>query len=100
MVGFGPSKEADPQLNVVGLTEAQREAVKDIDPELVKLGFAVVQRQKGESFRQAWKNHWRAASWSIFLTSALFMEGYDTAVVSPVGFSFPAPWLLLQGHHH
>ncbi|ORY31075.1 trehalose transport-related protein [Naematelia encephala] len=73
----------------VGLTEAQLNAVIDIDPELVRLGYDVVGRQKKESFRQAWRNHWRAACWSIFLTSALFMEGYDTAVINSF-FGLPA----------
>jgi SP family general alpha glucoside:H+ symporter-like MFS transporter len=65
----------------VGLTEAQLQADTGVDPELVRLGYAVIERQKQETFREAWRNHWRAACWSIFLTSALFMEGYDTAVV-------------------
>jgi SP family general alpha glucoside:H+ symporter-like MFS transporter len=66
----------------IGLTDAQLRAEVDVEPELVRLGYEVVERQKKETFREAWRNHWRAACWSIFLTSALFMEGYDPAVVS------------------
>ena len=69
--------------NVVGLTDEQIRAVSgQVDPQLIRVGYEVIARQKTESFRQAWKNHWKAACWSIFLTSALFMEGFDTAVVS------------------
>ena len=76
----GPAKALS-----VGLTEAQLQADTGVDPELVRIGYAVIEKQKQETFREAWHNHWRAACWSIFLTSALFMEGYDTAVVSLVG---------------
>ena len=68
--------------DTVGLTDAQLRVVTNADPELIRIGYQVVEKQKKESFREAWRNHWRAACWSIFLTSALFMEGYDTAVVS------------------
>lgn len=61
---------------VIGLTDEQLRAVlTDVDPELVRIGAQVIARQKTESFRQSWRNHWRAACWSMFLTGALFMEG-------------------------
>lgn len=60
---------------IVGLTDLQRQAVADIDPELVRIGYGVITRQKSETFRQAWRTHWRAGFWSCFLTLALFMEG-------------------------
>ena len=73
---------AAPEADVVGLTNEQIRAVSgELDPQLIRIGYEVIARQKKELFRQAWKNHWKAACWSIFLTSALFMEGFDTAVV-------------------
>ena len=72
----------------VGLTDAQLVTLSNIDIELVRIGQQVIEKQKGESFVQAWKNHWRAACWSLFLTSALFMEGYDTAVVRDLSWSY------------
>ncbi|WRT69905.1 uncharacterized protein IL334_006896 [Kwoniella shivajii] len=66
----------------VKLNEEQLQAVSHLDPELVKIGHEVVQKQKKESFIQAWKTHGRAAGWSIFLTSALLMEGFDTAIIN------------------
>lgn len=76
MVGM---KFKDPQDMSIGLTDTQLNAVTDIDPELVRIGYEVIARQKKETFREAWRNHWRAACWSIFLTSALFMEGYASS---------------------
>ncbi|WWD22917.1 hypothetical protein CI109_107412 [Kwoniella shandongensis] len=68
---------------VIGLTDAQLRAVaEDNDPELIRIGYEVINRQKSETFAQAWRNHWSAGMWSIFLSSALFMEGYDTALIS------------------
>lgn len=55
----------------------------DIDSELLQAGRALVEKQKAESFWGAWKRHWPAAVWSMILSTALIMEGYDTAVVSP-----------------
>ncbi|OCF78039.1 hypothetical protein I204_02045 [Kwoniella mangroviensis CBS 8886] len=73
----------------VRLTEEQLQAVSHLDPELVRIGHEVVQRQKKESFIQAWRNHGRAAGWSVFLTSALLMEGFDTAIINSF-FALPA----------
>ena len=72
--------KATPQ--VIGLTDAQLRAVCDVDPELVRIGSEVIERQKQETFRQAWRTHWKAGCWAIFLASSLFMEGFDTAIVS------------------
>lgn len=73
IMGGGAITNSD--VPIVGLTDLQREAVADIDPELVRIGYGVISRQKSETFRQAWRTHWRAAFWSCFLTLALFMEG-------------------------
>lgn len=79
----GGFRKSEP--SVVGLTEEQlRARVQiDIEPELVRLGYEVIQRQKTENFRQSWANHWRAGAWSVFITLALLMEGYDTSLVCP-----------------
>lgn len=53
-----------------------------LNEELVQQGRALVERQKAETFWEAWAKHWPAAVWSIILSTALIMEGYDTAVVS------------------
>ncbi|OCF32008.1 hypothetical protein I317_06706 [Kwoniella heveanensis CBS 569] len=74
---------------VVKLSGEQLQAVSHLDPELVRIGHEVVQKQKSETFLQAWRNHGRAAGWSIFLTSALLMEGFDTAIINSF-FALPA----------
>lgn len=66
----------------VGLTDKQLAAVAGIDTELVRIGHEVIERQKHETFRQAWRIHWRAGAWSVVLTLALFMEGYDTGLLN------------------
>ncbi|WRT64889.1 uncharacterized protein IL334_001825 [Kwoniella shivajii] len=69
--------------NVIGLTDEQlRATVEGVDPELIRIGHEVVARQKQETFSQAWRNHWGAGMWSLFLSCALFMEGYDTGLIS------------------
>ncbi|WVW87131.1 hypothetical protein I302_109188 [Kwoniella bestiolae CBS 10118] len=68
--------------DTVRLTEEQLKAVSHLDPELVRIGHEVIERQKKESFIQAWRNHGRAAGWSVFLSSALLMEGFDTAIIN------------------
>ncbi|WWC73879.1 uncharacterized protein I206_107851 [Kwoniella pini CBS 10737] len=85
MVGVSFKKETD----IVKLTEDQLHAVSHLDPELVRIGHEVIENQKKEGFIQAWRNHGRAAGWSIFLTSALLMEGFDTAIINSF-FALPA----------
>ncbi|OCF40903.1 hypothetical protein I317_05261 [Kwoniella heveanensis CBS 569] len=77
--GISNKKEAD----IVGLTDEQLRAVShDIDPELIRIGYEVISKQKEEGFWQAWRNHWGAGMWAIFIGCALFMEGYDTGLIS------------------
>ncbi|WWC59367.1 uncharacterized protein I303_101919 [Kwoniella dejecticola CBS 10117] len=77
----GISAKKEPQ--IIGLTDAQlRAVVEDVDPELIRIGHEVVARQKQETFREAWRNHWGAGMWSFVLSCALFMEGYDTGLIS------------------
>jgi hypothetical protein len=54
----------------------------NLDHELLRLGHDVIDRQKSENFSASWKNHWRAAGWSLFISMALWMEGFDNALVS------------------
>ncbi|WVQ69130.1 uncharacterized protein L199_007345 [Kwoniella botswanensis] len=80
---MGGANFAKKENNVIGLTDAQLRAVaEDVDPELIRIGHEVVSRQKQETFAQAWRNHWGAGMWSLFLSCALFMEGYDTGLIS------------------
>ncbi|KAK6903858.1 hypothetical protein I203_107366 [Kwoniella mangroviensis CBS 8507] len=82
-VTIGGANFAKKENNVIGLTDAQLRAVaEDVDPELIRIGHEVVSRQKQETFAQAWRNHWSAGMWSLFLSCALFMEGYDTGLIS------------------
>jgi hypothetical protein len=65
----------------IGLTAGQLAEDADTDVALLKLGQQVVSKQKEESFTQSWRNHWRAALWSMVLGTALIMEGLDTSMV-------------------
>lgn len=65
----------------VELTDAELAGGLEFDPELLRIGGEVIARQKLESFRQTWRHHWRAAVWSLIISTALWMEGYDTSVV-------------------
>ncbi|GFZ44894.1 hypothetical protein JCM24511_02620 [Saitozyma sp. JCM 24511] len=73
----------------VGLTQAQIDADIDVDLDLVHVGYQVVARQKEESFAQVWKQHWRGGVWSLAISMALWMEGYDTNVINSF-FALPA----------
>ncbi|RSH92507.1 hypothetical protein EHS25_008923 [Saitozyma podzolica] len=66
----------------IGLTAGQIAEDADIDVALLKLGQQVVSKQKEETFTQAWRNHWRAAVWSMVLGTALIMEGLDTGMLN------------------
>ena len=60
----------------------QPAAVDEFDPVLLGLGQTVIARFKGETVRESCGNHWRAIVWSAVLSTALYMEGYDTGLVS------------------
>ena len=66
----------------IGLTERHIIEDANIDVNLLHIGHGVISRQKEEGFIATWRNHWRAAMWSIFISTALWMEGYDGGVVS------------------
>lgn len=65
----------------IGLTAAQIEA-SSTDPVLLGEGLALIQEEKAMRFWTAMKYHWRAAAWSITLSMALVMDGYDGAIVN------------------
>ena len=68
---------------LVGLTDAQTAAItSNVDPILLAEGIQLIRAEKEVSFRQAVKYHWRAILWSMCLSVALIMDGYDGAVVS------------------
>jgi SP family general alpha glucoside:H+ symporter-like MFS transporter len=67
----------------IGLTDAQTaEVTSSVDPTLLAVGFELIREEKDSTFRQALKDHWRAMLWSMFLSVALVMDGYDGAIVS------------------
>lgn len=76
----------------IGLTAGQIAEDADIDVALLKLGQQVVSKQKEETFTQAWRNHWRAAVWSMVLGTALIMEGLDTGMVRPIALLQLGQW--------
>jgi SP family general alpha glucoside:H+ symporter-like MFS transporter len=57
---------------VVDVTDAQILADVEIDHNLLRLGHEVIERQKRETFAETWRNHWRAAIWSLFISTALW----------------------------
>ena len=61
--------------------------VDAFEPRLINLGDNVITRQKQKTFRQTCRNHWRAVVWSLTISTALYMEGYDTGLVgaTPTG---------------
>jgi SP family general alpha glucoside:H+ symporter-like MFS transporter len=71
-----------PEPGHIGLTNAQFNADSNLDHDKLHIGYEVIQRQKEETFRSTWRSHWRAAVWSLCISTALWMEGYDTNVVS------------------
>jgi hypothetical protein len=74
-------KFKDTKIEQVGLTDKQQREDAEIDQDLLRIGHLVVDRQRQETFAQAWYNHWRSALWSIVLGTALVMEGMDTGMV-------------------
>jgi hypothetical protein len=69
----------------ITLTNAQLERVTagDIDPILLLAGHAMILDEKERSTIETLKTHWKAAVYSLILSTALIMEGYDAVIVSP-----------------
>lgn len=66
----------------IGLTDGLAAHATGIDPSVLQAGYALLEEEKGMSLRQCLSTHWRAALWSAFLSTALWMEGFDTSIVS------------------
>ncbi|ORX37003.1 general substrate transporter [Kockovaella imperatae] len=65
----------------VAMAPQQATAETQLDQELVQIGHEVIARQKQETFSMAWRNHWRGAVWSLLISMALWMEGFDTSLL-------------------
>lgn len=76
-----PSGNYDGQHDV-GLTSKLIEVSTDIDPVLLAEGVEVIRQEKNETIREAFKYHWRAILWSVTLSLALVMDGYDGSVTT------------------
>lgn len=69
---------------IITLTDAQleRSNASQLDPALVTEGQAMMLDEKERSTVKTLKTHWRAAVYSLVLSSALIMEGYDAVIAS------------------
>ena len=76
-----PSTKKD-EGNLIGMTEVQAIEDLSLDQELLEVGYRVLADQKKETFTSAWHNHWRGAVWSLFVSLALWMEGFDNSMAS------------------
>lgn len=70
-----------PPANQVGLTDAQIATGFDVDHNLLRVGQDIIERQKAEGFWAGWRNNYKACCWSLLISTALWMEGYDASVV-------------------
>lgn len=62
--------------------QATAAAQSSIDPILLAEGYDLILKEKEFTFMQALRHHWRALLWSMFLSMALVMDGYDGSIVS------------------
>jgi len=78
------SRAMEDQRKTITLTNAQLERVNagDIDPVLLLAGQAMILDEKERSTTDTLKTHWKAAMYSLILSTALIMEGYDAVIVS------------------
>jgi len=53
----------------------------DVDLQVLTRAFASAETEKSMSLKQSLRTHWKAAFWSICLSLALVMEGYDLGIV-------------------
>ena len=66
----------------IGLTGAQIENVDSTDPVLLADGMELIREEKSMPFGKAMKHHWRGVAWSMALSLALVMDGYDGSIVN------------------
>jgi hypothetical protein len=53
----------------------------DMDEDLIAMAHEAAEREKAMPFKQAIKIFWPGAMWSMCLSLALVMEGYDVGLV-------------------
>lgn len=63
-------------------TALQTNVPSTVDPALLAQGLDLIRLEKEMTFRQAMRLHWRAVVWSMVLSMALVMDGFDGAIVS------------------
>lgn len=68
-----------------GVVGDQINVVTDMDEDLVAMAHRAAELEKAMPFKQAIKVFWRGAFWSMMLSLALVMEGYDVGLVSSSG---------------
>jgi hypothetical protein len=56
--------------------------ITDMDDDLVAMAHQAAEREKAMPFKEALKIFWPGAMWSMCLSLALVMEGYDVGLVS------------------
>lgn len=55
--------------------------ITDMDDDLVNMAHQAAEREKAMPFKEALKLFWPGAIWSMCLSLALVMEGYDVGLV-------------------
>jgi hypothetical protein len=69
-------------LHRITLTDKQLARERDVDSAQLQEGIAMIEEEKNTPTSQASRPHWRAGIFSLVLSSALIMEGYDAVIVS------------------
>jgi len=57
--------------------------ITDMDDDLVVMAHQAAEREKAMPFKEAMRVFWPGALWSMCLSLALVMEGYDVGLVCP-----------------
>ncbi|BEI81861.1 hypothetical protein CcaverHIS002_0210210 [Cutaneotrichosporon cavernicola] len=68
--------------NTIGLTPNLIQAGIDIDPVLLAEGLETIRQEKNETLGETFRLHWRAILWSMTLSLALVMDGYDGSITT------------------
>ena len=79
---------------VVDLSAQHVSKDAQLDQELLRIGHEVIALQKQEPVRMALRNHWKGAIWSLFMSMALWMEGFDTSMLGSSFLSGRSLWPL------
>ncbi|ORX36271.1 putative maltose permease [Kockovaella imperatae] len=69
----------------IGLTDAQFEHVTSFDPAILAEGQRFIEEEKAATQGQTLRTHWRGALFSLALSFALVMEGFDCIIGSFYG---------------